>query len=160
MVSELIRKFTMGHPGQMVEPVIWHFLEGFTMTFPAVAVYFAINLFIEYFNNPSVIFDKGYLNIALWMIGFFVLQLVISMLTFLRTFLPGARNSAKNKKDFIQKIKRLPLGFFSKTRSGELINTFTGDFLAIEQSMVGTFTGLFGVVFSCVITSFFMFWFN
>ena len=26
------------------------------------------------------------------------------MLTFLRTFLPGARNSAKNKKDFIQKI--------------------------------------------------------
>ena len=73
MVSELIRKFTMGHPGQMVEPVIWHFLEGFTMTFPAVAVYFAINLFIEYFNNPSVIFDKGYLNIALWMIGFFVL---------------------------------------------------------------------------------------
>lgn len=150
----------MGHPGQMVEPVIWHFLEGFTMTFPAVAVYFAINLFIEYFNNPSVIFDKGYLNIALWMIGFFVLQLVISMLTFLRTFLPGARNSAKNKKDFIQKIKRLPLGFFSKTRSGELINTFTGDFLAIEQSMVGTFTGLFGVVFSCVVTSFFMFWFN
>ena len=103
MVSELIRKFTMGHPGQMVEPVIWHFLEGFTMTFPAVAVYFAINLFIEYFNNPSVIFDKGYLNIALWMIGFFVLQLVISMLTFLRTFLPGARNSAKNKKNFIQK---------------------------------------------------------
>lgn len=159
-MRELIRKFSMGHPKQMTEPVIWYFLEGFTMTFPAVAVYFVMNLFIEYFNKPELLFDNGYWNIALWMSVFFLLQLLISSLTFLRTFLPGARNSEKNKKVFIQKIKRLPLGFFSKTRSGELINTFTGDFLAIEQAMVGSFTGLFGVVFSCVVTSFFMFWFN
>ncbi|MGI5172227.1 ABC transporter ATP-binding protein [Treponema sp. OMZ 840] len=159
-MKELIRKFTMGHPGQMTEPVIWYFLEGFAITFPAVAVYFAINLFIEYFNTPAVIFDKGYWTIALCLAGFFLLQLTVSTAAFLRTFLPGARNSARNKKDFIQKIKKLPLGFFSKTRSGELINTFTGDFLAIERSMVGALTGLFGVVFSCVATSFFMFWFN
>lgn len=159
-MRELIRKFTMSHPKQMIEPVVWQFLEGFTMTFPAVAIYFAINLFIEYFDNPSLIFDKGYWEISLWMAGFFLLQLTISTLTFLRTFLPGARNSTENKKEFIQKIKRLPLGFFSKTRSGELVNTFTGDFLAIEQSMVGMFTGLFGVIFSCLVTSFFMFWFN
>ena len=159
-MKELIRKFTMGHPKQMTEPVIWYFLEGFTVGFPAVAVYFAINLFITYFNNPAIIFDKGYWNIALWLAGFFLLQLTVSTVTFLKTFLPGARNSAQNKKDFIQKIKRLPLGFFSKTRSGELINTFTGDFLAIEQGMVGSFTGLFGVVFSCILTSVFMFWFN
>ena len=159
-MKELIRKFTMGHPKQMTEPVIWYFLEGFTVGFPAVAVYFAINLFITYFNNPAIIFDKGYWNIALWLAGFFFLQFTVSTVTFLKTFLPGARNSAQNKKDFIQKIKRLPLGFFSKTRSGELINTFTGDFLAIEQGMVGTFTGLFGVVFSCILTSVFMFWFN
>ena len=159
-MKELIRKFTMGHPKQMTEPVIWYFLEGFTVGFPAVAVYFAINLFITYFNNPAIIFDKGYWNIARWLAGFFLLQLTVSTVTFLKTFLPGARNSAQNKKDFIQKIKRLPLGFFSKTRSGELINTFTGDFLAIEQGMVGTFTGLLGVVFSCILTSVFMFWFN
>ena len=146
-MKEIIRKFTMGHPKQMIEPVVWQFLEGFVMTFPAVATYFAINLFIEYFENPQVIFDKGYWNIALWMIGLFLLQLIISTITFLRTFIPGAINSTDNKKEFIQKIKKLPLGFFSKTRSGELINTFTGDFLAIEQSMVGMFTGLFGVVF-------------
>lgn len=159
-MREIIRKFTMGHPKQVIEPAVWHFLEGFTMTFPAVAVYFAINLFIEHFENPGRIFDEGYWNIALWMLGLFLLQLLISTLTFLRIFLQGAVNSTDNKKEFIQKIKRLPLGFFSKTHSGELINTFTGDFLAIEQSMVGTFTGLFGVVFSCIITSLFMFYFN
>ena len=159
-MREIIRKFTMGHPKQVVEPTTWHFLEGFTMTFPAIAIYFAINLFIEYFENPEVIFDKGYWNIALWMLVFFLLQLIISTLTFLKTFLPGARNSTDNKKEFIQKIKRLPLGFFSKTRSGELINTFTGDFLALEQSMAGMFTGLLGVAFSCIVTSVLMFYFN
>ena len=142
-MREIIRKFTMGHTKQMIEPAIWHFLEGFTMTFPVIVVYFVINLLIEHFENPERIFDKGYWNIALWMLGLFLLQLIVSTFSFLRTFLPGAINSTDNKKDFIQKIKRLPLGFFSKTRSGELINTFTGDFLAIEQSMVATFTGLF-----------------
>ena len=159
-MRELIRKFTMNHPKQVIEPAVWYFLEGFTMTFPAIAIYFAINLFIEHFENPERIFDKGYWNIALWMLGLFLLQLIVSTFSFLRTFLPGAIHSTDNKKEFIGKIKRLPLGFFSKTRSGELINTFTGDFLAIEQSMVATFTGLFGVVFSCVITSVFMFYFN
>ena len=159
-MRELIRKFTMNHPKQVIEPAVWYFFEGFTMTFPAIAIYFAINLFIEHFENSERIFDKGYWNIVLWMLGLFLLQLLVSTLTFLRTFLPGAINSTANKKDFIRKIKRLPLGFFSKTHSGELINTFTGDFLAIEQSMVGAFTGLFGVVFSCVVTSVFMFYFN
>ncbi|MDO4719185.1 MAG: ABC transporter ATP-binding protein [Peptostreptococcaceae bacterium] len=159
-MREIIRKFTMGHPKQVIEPVVWHFLEGFTMTFPAIAIYFAINLFIEHFQTPGRILEEGYWNIALWTAGLFLLQLVVSTLTFLRLFLPGAIHSTENKKEFIRKIKRLPLGFFSKTRSGELINTFTGDFLAIEQSMVGTFTGLFGVVFSCIVTSVFMFYFN
>lgn len=150
----------MGHPKQVLEPVVWHFLEGFTMTFPAVAVYFAINLFIKHFEYPKGIFDEGYWNIALWMFGLFILQLIVSTFTFLRLFLPGAINSTENKKEFIKKIKRLPLGFFFKTSSGELINTFTGDFLAIEQGMVGSFTGLLGIVCSCVITSVFMFYFN
>ena len=159
-MREIIRKFTMGHHRQMIEPVVWQFLEGFVMTFPAVAIYFAINLFVQYFKNPTAIFEKGYWNIALWMIVFFFLQLLISTLTFLRTFLPATINSTNNKKEFVQKIKKIPLGFFSKTHVGELINTFTGDFLAIEQSMAGMFTGLFGIVFSCIITSVFMFYFN
>lgn len=150
----------MGHPKQMVGPVIWHFLEGFAMTFPAVAVYFAIHLFIRSFEDPKMIFDQGYWNIALWMSALFLFQAIVTTFAFLRTFLPGAIHSTDNKKEFIQKIKRLPLGFFSKTRSGELINTFTGDFLAIEQSMVGALTGLFGVIFSCIVTSVFMFYFD
>ena len=104
-MRELIRKFTMGHPKQVIEPAIWHFLEGFTMTFPAVAVYFAINLFIEHFENPGRIFENGYWNIALWMSGLFLLQLLVSTLTFLRLFLPGAIHSTENKKEFINILK-------------------------------------------------------
>ena len=111
-MREIIRKFTMGHSKQVIEPIVWHFLEGFTMTFPAVTVYFAINLLIEYFKYPQGIFYEGYWNIVLWMFGLFILQLIVSTLTFLRLFLPGAIHSTNNKKEFIKKIKRLPLGFF------------------------------------------------
>ena len=79
-MREVIRRFTMGHPKQVMEPAAWHFLEGFTMTFPAVAVYFAINLLIEHFENPGRIIEKGYWNIALWMSGLFLLQLLVSTL--------------------------------------------------------------------------------
>ena len=91
-MREIIRKFTMGHTKQMIEPAIWHFLEGFTMTFPAIAVYFVINLLIEHFENPERIFDKGYWNIALWMLGLFLLQLIVSTFSFLRTFLSNQRS--------------------------------------------------------------------
>ncbi|MGF7110326.1 ABC transporter ATP-binding protein [Treponema pedis] len=159
-MKEIIRKFTMGHPYEMTVPVVWYFLEGVTMSFPAIAIYFAINVLIIRFKNPTAIFDDGFWSIALWLAGFFLLQFIISFITFLKTFLPAAKNSAAHKKEFIQKIKTLPLGFFSKTKTGELINTFTGDFLAIEQSMAALVTALFGVIFSCLVTSVFMFYFN
>lgn len=78
----------------------------------------------------------------------------------LGTFLPATVHSAENKTAFIKKLRTLPLGYFLKKESGELINTFTGDFLAVEQSMVGMFTGIFSVALSCVLTSVFMFIFN
>ena len=71
-----------------------------------------------------------------------------------------SKHSSENKMDFIHKLRKLPLGFFSKKMTSELINTFTGDFLALEQSMVGLFTGILGLVISCILTSVFMFYFN
>ena len=40
-MREIIRKFTMGHAKQMIGPVTWLFLEGVSISFPAIAVYFA-----------------------------------------------------------------------------------------------------------------------
>lgn len=159
-MREIIRKFTMGHAKQMIAPVAWLFLEGVSISFPAIAVYFAINILIASYSNPVDIDIRGLNKIAITMFVLFLIQFIISMVTFLRTFLPAAKHSSENKMDFIHKLRKLPLGFFSKKMTGELINTFTGDFLALEQSMVGLFTGILGLVISCILTSVFMFYFN
>jgi ATP-binding cassette subfamily B protein len=159
-MKEIIRRFTCGHPTQMKGPVAWLFAESFFMSFPAVAVYFAINLIAAAFQNPGGIDTRGLWTVASVLGALAMIQFLVSAGTFLGTYLPATVHSAENKIDFIKKLRALPLGFFLKKESGELINTFTGDFLAVEQSMVGMFTGIFSVVFACALTSVFMFIFN
>lgn len=157
-MKEIIRKFTCGNPKQMIRPTVWLFIESFSMSFPAIATYFAISYIVQAFTSPANI--NGLWVLAVIIIALAVLQFVISTLTFLNTYLPATVHSAENKQAFIKKLRTLPLGYFFKKKSGELINTFAGDFLAIEQSMVGMFTGIWAVVFSCILTGVFLFWFN
>lgn len=157
-MRNIIRKFTCGHPGQMVRPTIWLFFESMSMSFPAVATYFAINFIVLAFTAPTDI--GGLWIVAIIMGGLAVVQFGISTGTFLNTYLPATVHSAENKREFVKKLRTLPLGYFLKKESGELINTFTGDFLAVEQSMVGMFTGIWAVVFSCIFTGVVLFIFN
>ncbi len=144
----------------MIGPVLWIFFENFFMSFPAIAIYFAINLIVTAYDHPAAVNLKGLWVIAAFMAGILLIQFLLSTGSFLGTFLPATVHSAENKKAFIKKLRSLPLGYFQTKESGELINTFTGDFLAVEQSMVGMFTGIFSVVLSCMLTSVFFFFFN
>ena len=62
-MKTIINAFTMGHPKQMIGPALCHFFEGLTISFPAVAVYFAINLlaegFAEYAHTPHHLYCNG-----------------------------------------------------------------------------------------------------
>ncbi len=159
-MKRIISKFTMGKPKQMLRPTAWLFWENIFMTAPAVAIYFAINILAAAFEQPEAVDIGGLWKIAAVLLGILSIQYLLSLGAYLNTFLPATRNSAENKSDFVKKLRSLPLGYFLKKKSGELINTFTGDFLAIEQSMVGMFTGMFSVILGCVLTSVFMFIFN
>lgn len=150
----------MGQPKQMIGPVLWLFLENFFMAAPAVAIYFAIYILVSAFANPGSV-DLNSLWLIAAILGVIMLiQYLLSLFAYLNTFLPATRHSAENKTSFVKKLRQLPLGYFLRKESGELINTFTGDFLAIEQSMVGMFTGLFSVILSCILTAVFIFMFN
>lgn len=159
-MKQIISKFTMGKPRQLVGPVLWLFIESFFMAAPAILIYYVMDLLIRGFHNPSQM-DISQLWVCVGIAAvIFIIQYLLSLGAYLYTYLHGANNSADNKTEFIHKLRTLPLGFFMNKRVGELINTFTGDFLAIEQSMVGLFTGIFSVVISCIVTSIFMFFFN
>lgn len=159
-MKTIISRFTFGKSKQLVRPAIWLFLENFFMLFPAIAIYIAINALAAAFTAPETIDLR-----ALWitsgiLLGLLVIQYFIGWGTYLNTFVPTAKHSAENKTGFVKKLRRLPLGFFSNKESGELINSFSTDFIALEQAMTGYLSGLFGIALGCVLGAVFLFIFN
>ncbi len=152
-MREMIKKFTCGNPKHMIQPVTWLTIENLFMIFPSVATMFAIQFLVTAFHG-DIDFHSFWIASGILAV-LFILQAVVSITAHLNTFLPAAKNNAENKTDFMEKLRRLPLGYFQKKQTGELINTFTSDFLAVEQSMVSMFTGIFSVIFSCLMTSIF-----
>lgn len=159
-MKTMIEKFTMGKPKQMIGPVFWLFIESFFMAAPAILIYYVIDILVKGVDNPNIIQGSELWKLALIGVGIFIIQYLLSLGAYLYTYLNGAKHSAENKKEFIKKLRTLSLGYFMQKKIGEIINTFTGDFLALEQAMVGLFTGIFSVVISCIVTSIFMFFFN
>ncbi len=157
-MGEIIRKFTCGKPNRMIQPISWLTIENLFMIFPSVATMFAIQFLVTAFDG-EIEFNSLWITSGI-LVVLFILQAVVSINAHLNTFLPAAKNNAQNKADFMEKLRRLPLGYFQKKRTGELINTFTTDFLAVEQSMVGMLTGIFSVIFSCIMTSVFFLIYN
>ena len=82
-MKTIINAFTMGHPKQMIGPALCHFFEGLTISFPAVAVYFAINLLAEGFANPASLNMHTLRIICIVMGGLFAVQLFASWGSFL-----------------------------------------------------------------------------
>lgn len=159
-MRELIRKFTFGHPRQIVGPAIWIFFENLCMSCPGIIAYYAINIIAQNIDAPEQMDVSGLWVVASIMLAFTVLEYFVSLGTYLGTFLPTTNHSAENKISFIKKMRTLPLGYFQTRQTGELINTFTNDFLALEQSMVAPFTGLFSMVFFAIWAGIVMFAFN
>jgi ATP-binding cassette subfamily B protein len=159
-MKETIGKLTFHKPRQIVRPALWIFFEDFFTLFPAVIIYVAINIL------SAALEDTGTVNVRILQISSGVLvilalvQFVIGCNAFKNTFLPNAKHIAEDRIDYVKKLRRLPLGFFAKKESGELMNNFTNDFINIQQSMNGYLSGLFSVALSCILTSIFMFIYN
>lgn len=159
-MKAILNKMTFGHPKQIIKPAVWIFFEDFFNLFPALIVYIAINMIAESFDQPEQL-DLGLLSIVSGiLILLAVIQFFVGWKAFKNSFSLSAKYIAEDRIDYVKKLRRLPLGFFSKKATGELIKNFSSDFVNIQSGMTGYFSGLFSVLTSCVLTSVFMFIYN
>jgi ATP-binding cassette subfamily B protein len=159
-MKEAIQRLTFRKPRQIIRPAVWIFFEDFFTLFPAVIIYTAINTLSTAFGDADAVNMR-----MLWISSIFLfivalIQFIIGCNAYKNTFLPNAEHIAEDRIDYVKKLRRLPLGFFARKESGELINNFTNDFINIQQSMTAYLSGLFSVVLSCILTSIFMFVYN
>jgi ATP-binding cassette subfamily B protein len=130
-MKEALQKLTFRKPHQIIRPAVWIFFEDFFTLFPAIIIYVAINILSAAFENG------GAVNVRmLWISSIFLLllalvQFVIGCNTYKNMSIPNAEHIAEDRIDYVRKLRRLPLGFFSRKEPGELINNFVNDFINI-----------------------------
>ncbi len=156
----VLKRLTFGKPKHIVRPSVWIFFEDFFNLFPALIIYMAINMLADAFNNPDALNLQTLLITSGILIVLALIQFVIGFNAFRNSFIPAAEHTAEDRIEFVKKLRRLPLGFFSNKEKGELINNFVGDFVNLQTAMTGTLSGLFSVIVSCVLTAIFMFIYN
>ncbi len=159
-MKNAIKELTFNKPKQIIRPAIWCFLDGFSSMLPALIVYAAINMLTSAFDNPKTINFS-----ALWIISgilmlYGIFQFFIVLWAYKNKFFPTAKHIAEDRIEYVQKLRRLPLGFFARKETGELINNYDGDFMSIAQAMNGSLSELFSALLSCVLTGIFMFLYN
>lgn len=159
-MREALRKLTFGKPKQLVRPAVWLFFEDFFNLFPSLIIYVAINMLSAAFQSPDAIRLPTLFITSGVLLLLALCQFFIGWNAYRNSFYPSATNIAADRIDFVKKLRRLPLGFFSRKESGELINNFAGDFVNLQQAMTGYLSGLFSVLLSCVLTAVFMFFFD
>ncbi len=156
----ILKRLTFGNPKHLIRPAVWIFFEDFFNLFPALIIYMAINMLAEAFHDADALNLNTLLLTSGMLIVLALIQFVIGFYAFRGSFIPAAEHTAQDRIAFVKKLRRLPLGFFSKKEKGELINNFVGDFINLQTAMTGTLSGLFSVIVSCVLTAVFLFLYN
>ncbi len=159
-MSEIIKKLTFGKPRQLIRPTVWTFFEDFFGMFSAIVIFFAINMLASAFQEANAISISRLVILSLVLLGLTLLQYVIGRGAYKNSHVISGAWIAEDRIEFVKKLRRLPLGFFSKKETGELINNFTNDFINIQQAIVGYLAGLFSVVLAVVLSSVGMFIYN
>ncbi len=160
MMKNAIKKLTFNKPKQIICPAVWCFLDGFSSILPTLIVYVAINMLAAAFENPGVInFTTLWITSGALLI-YGVFQFFIVLWAYKNKFFPTAQHIAEDRIEYVQKLRRLPLGFFAQKETGEVINNYDGDFINIAQAMNGSLSELFSAVLSCILTGIFMYIYN
>lgn len=134
-MRKLFYKYTGGNPQLMVIPTIWAFFENLCIILPSFLVMISIGYFVGAILPPYTLDAQKLWMCCLGMVGAMLLQAVVSILGYKYTYYASQRATAKMRIDITEKMRKLPLGFFSDTQSGELSNTFVTDPDSLDQAM-------------------------
>ena len=136
-MKEMFRKYSGGNPRLMIAPTIWAFFENLCTMLPAIFVMLAIGQLISVIITPGI--DNN-MEEALWkccigMAAAMILQGVVSILSYRYTYYASQRAMGQMRLDIVEKMRKMPLGFYDGKQSGELSNAFLTDPDSLDQAI-------------------------
>ncbi|MFV0411897.1 MAG: ABC transporter ATP-binding protein [Oscillospiraceae bacterium] len=131
----LFHRFTGGNPRLMLAPTVWAFVENVCTMLPSVFAMMALWQLIAAVINGGGISLPGLWQCCLGMAGAFLLQGLVSVLSYRYSYYASQKAMAQMRLDIAEKMRNLPLGFYTGKESGELSNTFLADPDSLDQAM-------------------------
>ncbi len=120
------------------------------------AIGFLNNFFADLLKDPAKKVEAlGY--ICVLMVSSILLKNLFIYLSYV--ILNPLKNKVVNhlREDMYDKVLRLPIGFFTEKRKGDLLSRMTNDIGEVESSVVGTLEGWIRDPLTIVVTLFFLF---
>ncbi len=126
-MKHFFSKITGGNQRLLVAPTVWAFIENTATMAPSLFVMLAMAELIRPLQTDTAI-DAG----RMWMYaaglaGALILQSVISILTYRYSYYNSHKAVANMRLSMIERMRRVPLGYFAARESGQIIHTFVSD---------------------------------
>lgn len=134
-VARMIDQFTFGNPKEIVAPTFWLFFAELVNCIPAGIVLVSVYVLGAAFYPPYTV-DAGLLaGLAVAACVLLLVQYAVELVSYWFTYVRAYSATAGKRTAYVEKLRAVPLGFFSSKRSGDLISSFADDFANVEYTM-------------------------
>lgn len=133
-LKQAIEDLTLGTPGRLVPLVAWRVLDSFVSTIPSGVCLIATWVLVQPIIHPGTALDAR----TLWIcVAVLAVQAVVSYLTSHRLYVlacAGMSDIALDARLALgEKLRRLPMGFYDRSGSGEVVSVMQRDFEIVSN---------------------------
>ncbi len=151
-INEIYKSVSLGAPKRLVKSTCLTIISNICNVLPFGFLGYAIILLYEYYSNNILKFpnDKLWIVFCGMVISIF-LMIVFQILAYRAQYRGAYEISAEGRATLAEKIRKLPMSYFSSKDSNDLGETMMGSFDMVEQAVSGILPQLVAGVLSPVI---------
>lgn len=150
-MRKILYNITSGEPRSLIKPSVACLLDGLCKLVPAVLILEIFNVIFAHFRTGLSLDIKRMWAVAGILIGWVIIQYIVYAWSYDKTYYVAYEASARGRTALAERLRRLPLGFFSSRDPGDLTTMLLGDYTLVESSISHHFPQLVsGLVLPCI----------
>ncbi len=134
-------------PKDLISPIGWVFLQNIVSLIPGICAFIAVFILGAVFYPPYILNDNALIALSVVAFVFMFIQLLVEVFSYSGMYVQFYKRNTENRLNYIDKMKKLPLGFYSSKESGEFISSFSNDFKMIEDLVAAVIPNIFSMGF-------------
>lgn len=134
-MRKFIYNITSGQPKKIVPAIFWSTLESMIRLMPAVIGFYGIRELYDAFRLGRAVDTGLYLYLAIASVLWFVLQVIVSTITYDKEYLAAYDVSAEGRTKLANHLRKLSLGFLDSRDPGDLTTMMLGDYTLVETAV-------------------------